>query len=47
MANERYVLSKYFIGYKLGFRSNTKNKVDCYSLYTRIYVDLYVFGPLY
>ena len=26
MANERYVLSKYFIRYKLGYRSNTKTK---------------------
>ena len=42
-ANERYVLGKCFIRYKLGFLSNA-NKVDCYSLHTKINVDLYVFG---
>ena len=26
MANERYIAGKYFIGYKFGFRSNTKTK---------------------
>ena len=26
MANERNIPGKYFIGYKLGFRSNTKTK---------------------
>ena len=26
MANERYIPGKYLIGYKLGFRGNTKTK---------------------
>ena len=26
MANERYIPGKYFIGYKLGFHSNTETK---------------------
>ena len=27
MANERYIPGKYFIGYKLGFHSNTETKL--------------------
>ena len=27
MANEQYVPGKYFIGFKLGFRNNTKTKL--------------------
>ena len=48
MANEHTVPGKSFIGYKLGFCSNTKTiKLDRNSLHTRIYIDLYVFDPLY
>ena len=47
MANEHTVPGKSFIGYKLGFCSNTKTiKVDCHSLHTP-YVGRYVFDPLY
>ena len=30
MANERYVPGKYFIGYNLGFRSNTNTEQTAY-----------------